>query len=125
MNTIGYFEIQSSNTEREIAFYKAIFDWKFVKELDTHLVYYRIETGGITGGLLERPAPMPEIGASANAFVSSIEVSNFDKTAAQILSLGGKVSIPKFAVPYRCWQGYFTDEDNNCFGIFQVDEKAR
>jgi len=30
----------------------------------------------------------------------------------------------KFAVPGRCWQGYFLDTDNNVFGIFEVDGNA-
>jgi len=32
MNTIGYFEIQSSNPKREIDFYKTLFGWKFMKD---------------------------------------------------------------------------------------------
>lgn len=43
MNTIGYFEIQSSNTQRDIKFYKTIFGWKFIKEEFVTIEYYRIE----------------------------------------------------------------------------------
>jgi len=32
MNTIGFFEIQSSDPERDIKFYSELFDWKFTKE---------------------------------------------------------------------------------------------
>ncbi len=32
MDTIGYFEIQPSNPKREIEFYKAVFNWRFIKE---------------------------------------------------------------------------------------------
>jgi hypothetical protein len=35
------------------------------------------------------------------------------------------VALPKFAVPGKCWQGYFIDLDGNTFGIFEVDEGAR
>jgi predicted enzyme related to lactoylglutathione lyase len=45
--------------------------------------------------------------------------------AKTILNLGGIVALPKFAVPGRCWQGYFVDTEGNTFGIFEVDEKAR
>lgn len=31
MNSIIYFEIQSSNLEREIKFYQDVFGWKFSK----------------------------------------------------------------------------------------------
>ena len=52
-------------------------------------------------------------------------VKNFDETAAAISENGGQVAMPKFAIPGRCWQGYFIDMDNNTFGIFEVDEHAR
>ena len=54
MNTIGYFEIQSSSLEREISFYKNVFGWKFFKEEFVPIEYYRIETNSINGGLLVR-----------------------------------------------------------------------
>ena len=125
MNTIGYFEIQSSTPEREIKFYKAIFDWIFIKEEFVPIEYYRIETNGISGGLLKRPAEVPPLGFGTNAFVNSIQVENFDNTSALITEHGGQIALPKFAIPGRCWQGYFLDLDNNTFGIFEVDENAK
>ena len=59
MNSIGYFEIQSSDPKRELKFYQTVFGWKFIKEDYVPLEYYRIETNGINGGLLKRPAPVP------------------------------------------------------------------
>jgi hypothetical protein len=56
MNTIGYFEIQSSNPEREIGFYENIFGWQFIREEFVPIEYYRIATNSINGGLLKRPA---------------------------------------------------------------------
>lgn len=125
MNTVGYFEIQSSNPEREINFYKNVFDWKFVKQEVGALEYYRIETDSIYGGLLKRPAPVPPMQSGTNAFVCSIQVENFDKTQELILQNEGQIALPKFAIPGRCWQGYFIDADNNTFGIFEVDENAK
>ncbi len=125
MNTIGYFEIQSSEPSREIRFYKAIFSWKFIKEESLPIEYYRIETNSINGGLLKRPAKMPPPESGTNAFVCSVQVENFDTTNELILSNGGQVALPKFAIPGKCWQGYFIDPDNNTFGIFEVDENAK
>ena len=125
MNSIGYFEIQSSDPKRELEFYQTVFGWKFIKEDYVPLEYYRIETNGINGGLLKRPAPIPPPQSGTNAFVSSIQVTSFDKTSKLILDNGGQVALPKFAIPGRCWQGYFSDADNNTFGIFEVDEKAK
>ena len=125
MNNIAYFEIQASDPKSLLAFYKTIFGWNFVKEEYVPIEYYRIETDGINGGLLKRPAPVPPTAMGTNAFTCSIMVDSFDKTADRILANGGQVALPKFAIPGRCWQGYFIDTDNNVFGIFQPDEKAK
>ncbi|RVT72334.1 VOC family protein [Flavobacterium sufflavum] len=124
MNTIGYFEIQSSKPDREIEFYKNVFEWTFIREKQIPIEYYRIETNSINGGLLQRPAKIPPPECGTNAFTSSIQVSNFDETANKILDNGGKIAMPKFAIPNRCYQGYFIDLDNNVFGIFEVNENA-
>lgn len=88
------------------------------------MAYWRIETGGSRGGLLQRPAKRPPPECGTNAFVCSIEIEHFDATAEKILELGGIVALPKFAVPGTCWQGYFIDTEGNTFGIFEVNEKA-
>lgn len=125
MNTIGYFEIQSSDPKRDIEFYENVFGWKFTKQDFTPLEYYRIETKSINGGLLKRPARVPPQESGTNAFVCSVQVNNFDKTSELIIKNGGQIALAKFAVPGRCWQGYFVDQDNNTFGIFEVDENAK
>jgi predicted enzyme related to lactoylglutathione lyase len=125
MNSVNYFEIQSSNPEREVKFYQSVFGWKFIKQEFIPIPYYRIETNGINGGLLKRPAPVPPKQSGTNAFVCSIEVSSFDETSKRICELGGKVALPKFAIPGRCWQGYFIDLDDNTFGIFEANPNAK
>jgi predicted enzyme related to lactoylglutathione lyase len=124
MNTIGYFEIQSSNLEREINFYRTVFGWKITKDETIPIQYYKIETGGIQGALLERPADVVPM-SGTNAFTCSIEVKNFDETAKAILANGGIVTVQKMAIPGRCWEGYFLDTDQNVFGIFEVNENAK
>jgi predicted enzyme related to lactoylglutathione lyase len=125
MNTIGYFEIQSSDPAREIRFYELLFGWKFELNPNVPIEYYQIETRTIRGALLKRPAAVPSNNQGTNAFVCSIEVADFDKTAALIKANGGVEAMPKFAIPGTCWQGYFVDADHNTFGIFQVDPNAK
>lgn len=125
VNTIGYFEIQTSNPEREIKFYHSLFGWVFTKDEGLPIEYYRIETNTINGGLLKRPAKIPPQEFGTNAFVCSVQVESFDKTSEQILSFGGQIAMPKFAIVGRCWQGYFLDQDNNTFGVFEVDLNAK
>jgi len=120
-----YFEIQADDPARAISFYGHVFRWKFNEIKGLPISYWTIETGGSRGGLLQRPAKTPPPQCGTNAFVCSVEVDNFDETAAAIQRLGGIVALPKFAVPNTCWQGYFVDQEGNTFGIFQVDSNAR
>lgn len=124
MNTIGYFEIHSSNPTREVKFYESVFGWKFFRDENIPIEYYRIETNSINGGLMKRPSASPPLGTSANTFVCSIQVENYNEIEKKILENGGQVALPKFAIPFRCYQGYYLDLDNNTFGIFEVNENA-
>ena len=101
MNQVCYFEIQSSQAEREVAFYQAVFGWAFEKVDGLPIDYYRITTEGINGGLLSRPAATPPTHCGTNVFTCSIAVADFDATAALILAHGGQVAMPKFAIPKR------------------------
>ncbi len=125
MNTIGYFEIQSSNPERDVTFYEAAFGWTFTKVNSLPIEYYLIQTNSISGGLLQRPVNVPPPASGTNAFTCSIQVENFDETSKKIIANGGRIALAKFAVPGKCWQGYFLDLDSNTFGIFEVDETAK
>jgi hypothetical protein len=101
------------------------FGWTFSEVKGLPVSYWRIETGGSRGGLLQRPAKTPPPESGTNAFVCSLEVENFDATAKTVMKAGGIVALGKFAVPGTCWQGYFVDTEGNTFGIFEVDENAR
>lgn len=125
MNQLCYFEIQSSNPAREAAFYQQVFGWKFSKVEGLAIEYYQIETPNIHGGLLTRPAAVPPTHSGTNAFTCSFEVDDFDATAQKILSAGGQIAMDKFAIPNKCWQGYFLDPDHNTFGLVQLDHNAQ
>lgn len=123
-NQMVLLEIQSSEPKREVAFYSAVFGWKFERQTSAPIEYYHFEAGIVYGGLMQRMAGAPAAGFGTNAFTCTFEVENFDETAQKIEACGGKVAMPKFAIPGRCWQGYFMDADNNVFGISQTDSKA-
>lgn len=125
MNSPAYFEIQADDPERAIGFYRAVFGWSFTKAMGLPIDYWSIQTEGMRGGLLKRPAIAPAPRSGTNAYVCSMEVVDYDKTAQAILKNGGRIALEKFAVPGVCWQGYFLDLEGNTFGLFQVDEKAK
>jgi predicted enzyme related to lactoylglutathione lyase len=125
MNAPSFFEIQADDVQRGIAFYKGIFGWTFTRAEGLPIEYWRIDTEGPRGGILQRPAKPPAPQQGTNAFVCSMEVSDFDATAKKVADAGGQVALPKFAIPGVCWQGYFLDPEGNTFGIFQPDPNAR
>jgi len=125
MNALAYFEIQADDPERAMRFYGGIFKWTFTEMKGFPLPYWSIETADIRGGLLKRPTAAPPPMSGTNAFTCSFEADDFDAMALKISQNGGTVALPKFAVPGKCWQGYFLDTEGNTFGIFEVDEKAK
>ena len=118
----AYVEIHADDPKRAIDFYSKVFGWKFTAVPGLPVPYWSIEGGG---GLLKRPVPPPPPMHGTNAFVCSFEVASFDRAAAAIRELGGIVAMPTFAVPNKCWQGYFVDLEGNTFGIFEVDTSAQ
>ena len=125
MNSPAFFEIQADDPQRAIRFYGSVFGWQFTNVPGLPVEYWLIQTENMRGGLLKRPAPTPPLQSGTNAYVCSMEVKDYDTTAASILKNGGQIALPKFAVPGTCWQGYFLDLDHNTFGIFQVDPSAK
>ena len=125
MNAVAYFEIQADETARAVGFYRGVFGWTFERAEGLPIEYWRITTDGVAGGLYKRPAQTPPPECGTNAFICAMEVADFDATAEVILKHGGRVAMPKFAVPGLCWQGYFLDPDSNVFGVFQPDPNAR
>ena len=52
-------------------------------------------------------------------------VEDYDSTEGKIIQNGGKVAMPKNALPGMAWQGYYFDTEGNIFGIHQPDVNAK
>ncbi|MES2059835.1 MAG: VOC family protein [Patescibacteria group bacterium] len=131
-NRVVHFEIHAVDPERAMKFYKDIFGWEFIKWDGSDQPYWMVMTApkdskeaGINGGLLKQGGKVPEAGMGPNAFVCTMVVEDFDKTAAMIESAGGVCQMPKFAIANMAWQGYYKDLEGNIFGIHQADENAK
>lgn len=126
-----HFEIQADDLERAKAFYAEVFGWSFEDySAMTGSAYFGVVTGaegepGINGGLLPRPAPAPAAEQGTNAAVLTMAVEDFDAVAERVAAAGGRVALPKYALPGMAWQGYFIDTEGNTFGIHQADPDAR
>jgi uncharacterized protein len=120
MSRVVHFEIVADQPERAIGFYKNVFGWQFAK-WDGPMPYWMITTGaegqpGINGGLMPRS---PEAACS-----NTIGVQSLDQSIAAVEKNGGKIVVPKMAIPRVGWLAYFNDTEGNLFGLMQPDANA-
>lgn len=131
MGRLIHFEIHVSDMERAKKFYGEVFGWTFQDWSDyAGMPYFGAVTGdekelGINGALMQRKGNPPEANAAMNGFSCTMGVDNYDQTEAKILEHGGKVALPKHALPGMAWQGYYLDPEGNVFGVHQPDENAK
>lgn len=118
MPTVVHFEIPADDVSRAQKFYAELFGWE-IKEIP-NMDYWFVTTTGekpVNGGMMKRQHPQ-------QAITNYIDVSSVSDSAAQVEKLGGKVVVPKTAVP---GMGYFAvclDTENNTFGLWETDMKA-
>ncbi|MGE7605924.1 VOC family protein [Peribacillus frigoritolerans] len=131
MGRIVHFEIHVNDMERAKTFYREVFGWSFQDWSDyAGMPYFGAVTGnenehGIDGALMQRQSAPPETHQALNAFACTIGVENYDLTEAKIIENGGKLAMPKYALPGMAWQGYYIDPEGNTFGIHQPDVNAK
>jgi predicted enzyme related to lactoylglutathione lyase len=121
MARITHFDISSDEPEKLIPFYQQIFGWKFDK-WEGPMEYWMVTTGpedkpGINGGLGKRQED--------NYVVNTIEIDDIDAIIAQIESKGGKILVPKAAVPGVGWFAIFEDPAKNKLSVMQDDTSAK
>ncbi len=122
MPRIIHFEIPADDPDRAVAFYKKVFGWK----IDTWggpMNYWLVTTGedkepGINGAITEKSENVP-------ATTNTVSVQSFDEAVKKITAAGGKVLMPKMAVPGIGYMTYCKDTEGNTFGIMQMDPSAK
>ena len=121
MPSIVHFEIPADDIPRAKTFYSNLFGWKIegMPGMEPGMEYLMIDTFGAPGGgMMKKMRPDHQI-------TNYIGVPSVDEYAAKVEKLGGKILAPKMAVPAM---GYFVicmDTENNVFGIWEMDPKAK
>ncbi len=121
MPKVNWVEIPAENLDRARMFYSQLFGWKIEElPLARRRDYFLIKTGPdgtISGGLIRREHPQ-------QTTVNYIDVTSTDKYTARVEHLGGKVLVPKTAVPGMGYFAVFEDTEDNAFGIWEDDINA-
>jgi uncharacterized protein len=119
--SLVWFEIPADNVERARSFYGKLFGWK-IERFPGSRPYWHIDTGGADatpdGGMMERQCPEQNV-------TNYVGVPSVDEAAAKVEKLGGRICMPKTAVPQM---GYFVvcnDTENNTFALWEANENAK
>jgi hypothetical protein len=123
MPRVNHFEIYTDNPEAVQPFYREIFGWKFQKFEGGPVEYWLITTGpdnepGINGGIT-RPR-----GGQSPGTLNTIAVASLNETIEKIENRGGKICVPKMAIPKVGWLAYAEDPAGSVFGIIEPDTNA-
>jgi uncharacterized protein len=115
--TPKHFAINCGDVERARRFYEAVFGWKSMPWGPPG--FYQMDTGGIQGALQQR-REIVEGKAMFGAEIS-IGVDDIDKTSAAVLKNGGKIVMPKVAIPTVGTLVFLEDPEGNIIGAMQYE----
>ena len=128
MPTIVYFQIPSDDIERSKEFYNQLFGWKIDKfpesntpeGMENWTVTTTDDKGNkaLGGGMSKRQMPQQQI-------TNFIDVKSVGEYSSKVEKLGGKVEVPKTAVPGMDYYAVCVDTENNSFGIFESNESDK
>ena len=127
MPTIVHFEIPADDVERSKKFYTDLFGWKIEKwpgAVGRDMEYWMISTTdekgdkSLGGGMMKRMHPEHQV-------TNYIDVKSVDQYSSKVQKIGGKVVVPKMAVPGMGYIAICLDTENNTFGIFEYNESAK
>lgn len=118
--SVVWFNIPADDIKRAQKFYRGLFGWK-ISSFRGMKDFMQIETGG------EDASPDGGLGSRKNGegVVNYIGVESVEKFSAKIEKLGGKICMPKTAVPQMGYFAVCQDTENNAFGLWERDRNAK
>ena len=123
MPKVIHFEIPAEDTARAVSFYRKAFGWKIENYSGGQIDYWLVSAGeekepGINGAIAQKDETHP-------ATVNTVSVPSFEDAVKKIIEAGGKILMPKMAVPNVGYMTYCKDTEGNIFGIMQTDPNAK
>lgn len=125
-NNLASFAIHADDVGRAVAFYEAVFGWRF--EPWGPPDFYLIHTGdeespGVTGLLHKRQ--QPRTGAGLNGFECTFSVDDLDPIIAAVEANGGTVTMGKAPIPTVGTLIRFLDTEGNEVGAMHYEQSPR
>ncbi len=121
VGSLVWFEIPADNPERAKKFYGALFGWT-IEKFPGVTDYWHIDTGGgddtPDGGLMVRKCQEQPI-------TNYVNVKSVTESMAKVDKLGGKICMPKTAVPQMGFFAVCQDTENNRFALWEMNENAK
>lgn len=119
--SVVWFNIPADDITRARKFYSGLFGWKIApfRGMDDFL---HVDTGGQDaspdGGIGQRQG-------ENHAIVNYIDVESVDNALKKVEKLGGKVCMPRTAVPQMGYFAVCQDTEKNGFGLWERDRNAK
>lgn len=120
-HNIIWFEIPADKPERARTFYGKLFGWA-INPFPGMADYWHVDTGGgddtPDAGLMARKHP-------GQGITNYVRVPSVTRFAARVVKLGGRICVPRTAVP---GMGYFVicqDTEENTFALWEMNPKAK
>jgi predicted enzyme related to lactoylglutathione lyase len=121
MPKVIHFEIPAEDPERAAGFYTKVFGWKIEKWAGP------IDYWLVTAGESEEPGINGAIHENKNfkTVVNTVAVESIDEQLEKIKQAGGRILIPKGAVPGLGYVAFAEDTEGNAFGMLQSDPSLK
>jgi predicted enzyme related to lactoylglutathione lyase len=129
MPTIVHFEIPSDNVERSKKFYNELFGWNIEKvpaqKVPEGIEYWGITTKDHEGNTAVNGGMMKRMKAEQQGILNYIDVKSVVEYSAKAQQLGGKIIMPKMAIPGMGYLAVCLDTEKNAFGLWENDTSAK
>jgi predicted enzyme related to lactoylglutathione lyase len=120
--SLCWFDIAADDIGRAKKFYSSLFGWKIQPIPGLADDYLHIDTGGNDatpdGGLTSRKC-------EGHGITNYIHVASVNRSAAKVEKLGGKILMPKTAVPKMGYFAVCLDTEKNAFALWELSPTAK
>ena len=125
-NNLMHFAIHTDKIERAKSFYEEVFEWGFNSYGPSDFLQIKSNNSDeaeLIGALQSRK--YSQLKENIIGFECTISVENVDEIQKKIETHGGKIVMPKTAIPHVGWVLKFLDTEGNLVCAMETDSEAK